>query len=918
MATLTIPAPRIRARVQSRATGRAAHIATLDKLSFRAQPALAAALSLAAGIELAHLLWVAPAQLLIAGILPLMLLCWLARNLSRVVLLPLLAAWMLLGAFLSEVQQQPDPQTALIQLADGSKHTIVGEVVRFSAVKTIESQRPFSNEPLSEQELSVQMTVRTVDGQTIAGGVRLAIYAPADSHLAPVHCGDSMTIDAQLKQPQHYRDPGVWDGRAWLLGQGVSVLAAVNASETLLPVHANHGSIGCWVHALQVKASERLVALGTGSHPRWLPNALTLTDRDAGMLTAMVTGDRSYLERAERLGFERTGAFHVLVVSGLHVGLIAALLLAVTKRLGCSRGWSALLTALLATAYAIFTGFGAPVQRALAMVLLYLAARAVYRTRDAMHALGVAALCLLAWDPRALFEAGLQMTILTVVATGGLVAPMAERSFRPYLQATRQISIIAMDVAFPPRLAQFRVMLRVSAETLASLLLPRRYRSRAASLLAFAARIALRVVELLVMSATVEAVMALPMALYFHRITVLALPVNLLLIPGLGILLPVAVGTAITAIISPHVAMVPAALLALLMHLASGLVHFFARIELGDARVATPSSAHILLVLLMLACCIWALRQNRVLAACGVLSCMAAILIVLLPSSHVRGAPMSQTRDMGHPTQWRSGHALEISALDVGQGDALLVVTPDGKTLMVDSGGPTGGEMAQHGNFEIGEDVVSPVLWTRGVGHLDVVVLTHAHSDHMGGMFAVLSNFHPRELWVGSNPPTREYEALLSEANHLHVAVRSFHAGDAFAYGDMDVRVLAPATDYHPGLAAKNDDSLVLRLAYGNTSALLEGDAEAPSERQMAALPSIHSDLLKVGHHGSKTSTTEIFLKAVSPRYAVVSVGMNNLYHHPRYETLEHLQQAGVRTWRTDLDGMTTFYLDGEHIESAP
>jgi competence protein ComEC len=132
------------------------------------------------------------------------------------------------------------------------------------------------------------------------------------------------------------------------------------------------------------------------------------------------------------------------------------------------------------------------------------------------------------------------------------------------------------------------------------------------------------------------------------------------------------------------------------------------------------------------------------------------------------------------------------------------------------------------------------------------------------------------------------------------------------------VRVLAPATDYHPGLAAKNDDSLVLRLAYGNTSALLEGDAEAPSERQMAALPSIHSDLLKVGHHGSKTSTTEIFLKAVSPRYAVVSVGMNNLYHHPRYETLEHLQQAGVRTWRTDLDGMTTFYLDGEHIESAP
>lgn len=263
-------------------------------------------------------------------------------------------------------------------------------------------------------------------------------------------------------------------------------------------------------------------------------------------------------------------------------------------------------------------------------------------------------------------------------------------------------------------------------------------------------------------------------------------------------------------------------------------------------------------------------------------------------------------------------HVLEISALDVGQGDALLVVSPEGKTLMVDCGGPTGGEMTPHGNFEIGEDVVSPVLWTRGVDRLDAVVLTHAHSDHMGGMFAVLSNFRPRELWVGSNPPTREYEALLLEAARLGIEVRRFHAGDALDYGGMGVRVLAPSAAYQPGATAKNDDSLVLRVAFRNTSALLEGDAEAASEAQMAALPAIHADLLKVGHHGSKTSTTAVFLKAVSPHYAVVSVGLHNLYHHPRFETLEHLEQARVQTYRTDLDGMTTFYLDGERVSAVP
>ena len=237
---------------------------------------------------------------------------------------------------------------------------------------------------------------------------------------------------------------------------------------------------------------------------------------------------------------------------------------------------------------------------------------------------------------------------------------------------------------------------------------------------------------------------------------------------------------------------------------------------------------------------------------------------------------------------------------------------------MVDCGGPTGGRRAQHGNFEIGEDVVSPVLWSRGVHRLDAVVLSHAHSDHMGGMFAVLRNFHPRELWVGNNPPTQQYQSLLAEAEHLHIAVRHFHAEDVFQYGGMDVRVLAPAAGYVPGPEAKNDDSLVLRVAYGKTSALLEGDAEASSESQMARLPSIHADLLKVGHHGSKTSTTEEFLAAVSPKYAVVSVGLHNLYHHPRFETLEHLQDAGARTYRTDLDGMSTFYLDGEQVTSAP
>ena len=207
--------------------------------------------------------------------------------------------------------------------------------------------------------------------------------------------------------------------------------------------------------------------------------------------------------------------------------------------------------------------------------------------------------------------------------------------------------------------------------------------------------------------------------------------------------------------------------------------------------------------------------------------------------------------------------ALLMEAIDVGQGDSLLIITPDGKTLLVDGGGFGGGPSQAPQDFDIGEEVVSPALWARGIRHLDAVALTHAHSDHIGGLPAVLRNFHPDELWVGNNPRFGAYNALLDEAAALHVRVSSFRAGDAFAFGSTQVNVLAPFRDYQPGAEPTNNDSLVLHVAYGATSVMLEGDAEAPIEQAMLAEPGLGSTLLKVGHHGSITSTRPEFLARV-------------------------------------------------------
>jgi competence protein ComEC len=258
--------------------------------------------------------------------------------------------------------------------------------------------------------------------------------------------------------------------------------------------------------------------------------------------------------------------------------------------------------------------------------------------------------------------------------------------------------------------------------------------------------------------------------------------------------------------------------------------------------------------------------------------------------------------------------AMLMEAIDVGQGDSLLLITPDGKTLLIDGGGFGGGPRQAPQDFDIGEEVVSPALWARGIRHLDAVALTHAHSDHMGGLPAILRNFHPDELWVGNNPHVAAYLALLDEAASLHVRVRSFRAGDAFAFGNTQINVLAPFRDYQLGAEPANNDSLVLHMAYRATSVMLEGDAEAPIEQAMLSEQGLASTLLKVGHHGSITSTRPEFLARVAPQWAVISCGLHNRYGHPREEVLEALQQAHVRTYQTDTNGITCFRLDGKTV----
>ena len=871
------------------------------------------------GIVLAKFVWLRPAYVLVSLFLVAMLCAVAALRAQRVAWIAMATLWVLLGAWCAEMEPRPAPAPVMNALSDGLLRTVEGTVADAGPVRgEIENDlepATSAEKPTQRVDLRVSSIEKVTDEEDTQipaeGVVRVTVRWPS-APSEPLHCGEGVRALIRMLPPQVYRDPGAWNRQDYLLDLGISSTATAESErvQRVAPAKTASGAgwsgAAAWVHCrlaeAQRTASNRMLALPAAT--KGLPRQFRITGDDAVMLAAMVTGDRTFLSHSLRLGFERTGSFHMLVVSGFHLAIVAGCIFWVAKRLRLPRTPATLITIAASFGYALFTGFAIPVQRSLWMVTLYLTGRLVYRERSPVNVIGFAALCLLVASPRSLFDSGFQMTLLAVVSIAGVATPLLQGTIHPYLSAVRALRLVALDVKLAPRQAQFRVLLRMIAGRLEEAFHP----LIGWRVFPWTVRFAVRVCELVAVSCVVELAMTLPMAIYFHRITIFALPVNLLILPLLVVLMPAAIVTLIALLVWPAAALVPAAAVAVLLHFGVGLVHLFGSLAMGDVRIPGPLVWQMAAFCILLAAAIVLARGEKWQRRAAWAALVAAALVSVVPR------PVQRPHD-----------AMLVEAIDVGQGDSLLIITPDGKTLLVDGGGLSGGprrisyrteEEISSGDpgapeFDIGEEVVSPALWARGIRRLDAVALSHAHSDHMGGLPAVLRNFHPAELWVGNNPHSAAYDALLREAEDLGVRTRSFRAGDIFQFGAAQVNVLAPQAGYQPGPEAANNDSMVLRVAWRQSSVLLEGDAEALVEQGMLSWPGLESTLLKIGHHGSLTSTRPEFLARVAPQWAVISCGLRNRFGHPRPEILAELEQARVRTFSTDINGATCFRLDG-------
>ena len=780
-------------------------IKQVHSLSSIQNPLLLLLSSYVAGIILANILGFLDTFILLIICIIVFLLGWLSyRNDWKITVILFLSSFLLIGMVNTSYHLQPSGSNNIYHFR-GEQGSLFGTVFQTEMKQTYHCQ-----------EIQVNTNFFQLNDKRYQtnGRVLLKVY-----DVEPViKFGDVIKAEVLLQEPELPGNFGEFNYRDYLTRQNIFLTDSVEMNQLEIVGHSKGLSINTLIYGIKNRISQKIEKI--------------YQSPGKGLIKAIIIGDKTEISRELMDIFQDAGIMHILAISGLHVGIIAIVLLFIFNLLPkywLNDGFKYIIIITMMLGYAAMTGFRPSVSRATLMLAIVMLAKCFNRPYHIYNSLYLAAFLILLWQPLYMYDAGF---LLSFVVTFFIIylAPILEGKLEYLPSYVRKLFSVSLSAWLG----------------------------------------------------------AVPLSAYFfYKISFIGLLSNIIIIPLIGVILILALISIVLSFLFLPIAHFFSLFNELLIALLFIVGEKLSSLPFAYQYVAQPDLASIILYYIIVLMGFYSIHfwskydllvKKRRFWLIVFFSCILLFINVLIPSS-----------------------LLAVHFINVGQGDCILVQTPQKKNILIDGGG------TPYGDFDIGKNIVIPYLRREGISQIDIMFLTHPDMDHLEGLLPVLKEMKVN-LVVDSGVQYQDktyldFLSLIQEDENI--SYYQTRAGDVIQITpEIEFFILNPYKTSNCVIENDfNNNSIVLKLQYKNTDFLFTGDIEEAAEINLLSRNSLlKSDILKVAHHGSSSSTGDLFLEKVKPEVAIISVGSNN-FGHPHSNVIKKLEKKCQKVFRTDLNG---------------
>ena len=659
--------------------------------------------------------------------------------------------------------------------------------------------------------------------------------------------GDKIFITGEFQEPQGMRNEGGFNYKEYL--KSLNIYGSVKA-KNIKVIEQNKGNIFMnFTYKISDEIKENIEEF--------------MGEKYSGLLIGLLLGDSSKIDENMEENFKITSLTHILAVSGAQVSYIIVAMYSLLKRkIGIQKTRVVIIASLIF--YTALTGFSPSIVRAGIMGIILMISGLVFRKNDIINSIAISLFFMLVYNPFLLENVGLQLSYLGTIGIIGF---------------NKTIILILKNIQIRNRKWKYKI-------------------NRKLILLIS------KIKEILAVTMSASLAVVPVMIYHFNLFGTYFLITNLLASIIIGPITLLGTLLVIISFISINIAKILSYILKFLIDILL-FISSFSKLPISKIYIPTPKIPFIIIIYLsliislfiykvfhernpnttilrvrnLLALVKYKFKQNRddVIKKIIIISIIISLCMIFIP------------RD------------LQINFVDVGQGDSTFIITPKNKTILIDGGG------SNTGSFDVGENTLLPYVLDKGYNKIDLMIISHFDSDHVGGLLTILEEIKVEKILIAKQEEQSEnYKRFLNIVKEKNIPVIIGKEGDKINIEkDLYLDILFPESEQIEENVI-NNNSLVFNMHYNNFSMLFTGDIEEIAEKRIIEITNksrLKADIIKIPHHGSKTSSTRELLERVLPKIALIGVGKDNLFGHPSSETIDKLDELEIKTYRTDING---------------